>query len=96
MILFDSDLDSKDSDPLTLEEVGDKIGVTRERVRQLQEHALRELRKSMAKLEKQRTAEEIKHEDDSRKSQNTARNTEEDILLRTKFLREALPKILLS
>ncbi len=50
-------------DPLTLEEVGDKIGVTRERVRQLQEHALRELRKSMAKLEKQRTAEEIKHEE---------------------------------
>ena len=50
-------------DPLTLEEVGDKIGVTRERVRQLQEHALRELRKSMARLEKQRTAEEVKHEE---------------------------------
>ena len=49
-------------DPMTLEEVGEKIGVTRERVRQLQEQALRELRKSMAKLEKQRTAEEVKHE----------------------------------
>ncbi len=49
-------------DPLTLEEVGERIGVTRERVRQLQEEALRELRKSMVKLEKQRTADEVKHE----------------------------------
>lgn len=49
-------------DPLTLEEVGAKIGITRERVRQLQEHALRALRKSMADLEKQRTAEEVKHD----------------------------------
>ncbi len=49
-------------DPLTLEEVGAKIGLTRERVRQLQEHALRALRKSMAKLEQQRSAEEVKHE----------------------------------
>jgi RNA polymerase primary sigma factor len=49
-------------EPLTLEEVGVKIGVTRERVRQLQEHALRELRKNMASMEKQRTAEEIKED----------------------------------
>jgi len=49
-------------DPLTLEEVGAKIGLTRERVRQLQEHALRALRKSMAKLEKQRSAEEVRHD----------------------------------
>ena len=49
-------------DPLTLEEVGEKIGVTRERVRQLQEQALRQLRKNMAKMERQRTAEEIKEE----------------------------------
>ena len=49
-------------DPLTLEEVGAKIGITRERVRQLQEHALRALRKSMANLEKQRSAEEVKHD----------------------------------
>jgi len=49
-------------DPLTLEEVGEKIGVTRERVRQLQEQALRQLRKNMAKMEKQRTAEEIKED----------------------------------
>ena len=37
-----------------------KIGVTRERIRQLQEQALRQLRKNMATFEKQRTAEEIK------------------------------------
>lgn len=50
-------------EPLTLEEVGDKIGVTRERVRQLQEQALRQLRKNMATMEKQRTVEEIKEEE---------------------------------
>ncbi|MBP51973.1 MAG: RNA polymerase subunit sigma [Opitutae bacterium] len=49
-------------DPHTLEEVGEKIGVTRERVRQLQQQALRELRKSMAKMEKQRTLEEVRHD----------------------------------
>jgi len=49
-------------DALTLEEVGTKIGVTRERVRQLQEQALRQLRKNMASMEKQRTSEEIKEE----------------------------------
>ena len=49
-------------DPLTLEQVGAKIGVTRERVRQLQEQALRQLRKNMATFEKQRTAEEIDEE----------------------------------
>ena len=49
-------------DPLTLEQVGAKIGVTRERVRQLQEQALRQLRKNMATFEKQRTAEEIEEE----------------------------------
>jgi RNA polymerase primary sigma factor len=49
-------------EPLTLEEVGEKIGVTRERVRQLQEQALRQLRKNMTSMEKQRTAEEIKEE----------------------------------
>ena len=49
-------------DPLTLEEVGERIGVTRERIRQLQEQALRQLRKNMATFEKQRTAEEIKED----------------------------------
>ncbi len=49
-------------DPLTLEEVGAKVGVTRERIRQLQEQALRQLRKNMASFEKQRTTEEIEEE----------------------------------
>ena len=49
-------------DPLTLEEVGEKIGVTRERIRQLQEQALRQLRKNMATFEKQRTREEIQED----------------------------------
>jgi RNA polymerase primary sigma factor len=49
-------------DPLTLEEVGEQIGITRERVRQLQEQSLRDLRKKMAKFEKQRTIEEVEHE----------------------------------
>ena len=47
---------------MTLEEVGGQIGITRERVRQLQEQALRDLRKKMAKYEKQRTLEEVKVE----------------------------------
>ncbi len=47
-------------DPLTLEEVGDCMGVTRERVRQLQELALRKLRREMASMERPRTAEEIR------------------------------------
>ena len=47
-------------DPLTLEEVGVCIGVTRERVRQLQELAIRKLRKEMTSMERPRTAEEIK------------------------------------
>ena len=47
-------------DPLTLEEVGVHIGVTRERVRQLQELAIRKLRKEMTSMERPRTATEIK------------------------------------
>ena len=47
-------------DPLTLEEVGARIGVTRERVRQLQELAIRKLRKEMTSMERPRTADEIK------------------------------------
>ena len=49
-------------DPKTLEEVGEQIGITRERVRQLQEQAIRQLRKNMTKFEKQRTWEEIQEE----------------------------------
>ena len=50
-----------DEDALA-KEVGAKIGVTRERIRQLQEQALRQLRKNMATYQKQRTAEEIEEE----------------------------------
>ena len=40
------------SDPITLEEVGDKFGVTRERIRQLQNIALDKLRKALNKRER--------------------------------------------
>jgi RNA polymerase primary sigma factor len=36
-----------DQDPLTLEEIGVKFSITRERVRQIKEHATRELKKSV-------------------------------------------------
>ena len=49
-------------DPQTLEEVGERIGITRERVRQLQEQAIRQLRRNMNKFEKQRTWEEIQEQ----------------------------------
>src|SRR5271163_433837 len=42
----------------TLEEVGEKFGVTRERVRQIQNLALRKLRKMIEKLEKEKSKEE--------------------------------------
>jgi RNA polymerase primary sigma factor len=45
--------------PLTLEEVGDLFGITRERVRQLQNMALSKMRKIMYGKERQRTIEEI-------------------------------------
>ena len=41
----------------TLEEVGEKFGVTRERVRQIQNLALRKLRKMIEKLEKSKAKE---------------------------------------
>jgi RNA polymerase primary sigma factor len=37
--------------PKTLEDVGEKFGVTRERVRQIQNIALRKLRKMIEKME---------------------------------------------
>ena len=49
-------------DELTLEEVGQKFKVTRERVRQLQNLALSKMRKAMAHHEAQRTAEDIAQE----------------------------------
>ena len=49
-------------DPQTLEEVGERIGITRERVRQLQEQAIRQLRRNMNKFEKRRSWEEIQEQ----------------------------------
>lgn len=49
-------------DELTLEEVGKKFRVTRERVRQLQNLALSKMRRAIAKHESQRTVEEIEEE----------------------------------
>jgi RNA polymerase primary sigma factor len=53
--------------PLTLEEVGEKFDITRERVRQLQNIALQKMRRSMASKETQRTREEIHEETIERK-----------------------------
>jgi RNA polymerase primary sigma factor len=53
-------------DELTLEEVGEKFKVTRERVRQLQNIALSKMRKAMASHEHQRTVEEIELEEQVR------------------------------
>ncbi len=52
---------------LTLEEVGKKFRVTRERVRQLQNIALSKIRKAMAKNEDQRSLDEIEEEERQRK-----------------------------
>jgi RNA polymerase primary sigma factor len=53
-------------DELTLEEVGEKFKVTRERVRQLQNIALSKMRKAMASHEHQRSVEEIELEEQVR------------------------------
>ena len=45
--------------PLTLEEVGEKFDITRERVRQIQNIALHKMRRIMAENERQRTKAEI-------------------------------------
>jgi RNA polymerase primary sigma factor len=50
-------------DELTLEEVGKKFHVTRERIRQLEYIALSKMRKAMAKNEAVRTSDEIEQED---------------------------------
>ncbi|MEM9160187.1 MAG: sigma-70 family RNA polymerase sigma factor [Verrucomicrobiota bacterium] len=52
--------------PLTLEEVGQIFGITRERVRQLQNMALSKMRKIMANNERQRSTEEIEEENRER------------------------------
>ena len=60
-------------DELTLEEVGRKFKVTRERVRQLQNLALQKIRKLMAKNEAQRTVEEIEQDERLRKRMEVLR-----------------------
>ena len=50
-------------DELTLEEVGQKFHVTRERIRQLEYLALSKIRKALAKHEAIRTSDEIEEED---------------------------------
>jgi RNA polymerase primary sigma factor len=64
-------LDGKDE--LTLEEVGKKFKVTRERVRQLQNIALSKMRKALSKNEAQRSVEDIHEEDRQRKRMEVIR-----------------------
>jgi RNA polymerase primary sigma factor len=60
-------------DEMTLEEVGRLFNVTRERVRQLQNIALSKMRKSMRKIETQRTGEEIAEEQRNAERMNIIR-----------------------
>lgn len=60
-------------DELTLEEVGRKFKVTRERIRQLQNIALSKMRKAIAKNETQRTSDEIELEDRQRQRMEVIR-----------------------
>lgn len=48
--------------PMTLEDVGELFGITRERVRQLQNMALNRIRKALLAKEKQRSHDEIREE----------------------------------
>ncbi len=64
-------LDGKDE--LTLEEVGRKFKVTRERVRQLQNIALSKMRKAIIKNEAQRTRDDIHEEERQRKRMEVIR-----------------------
>ncbi len=49
--------------PLTLEEVGEVFGVTRERVRQIQNIAITKLRRGFVSRERQRSSDEIREEE---------------------------------
>lgn len=60
-------------DELTLEEVGAKFRVTRERVRQLQNLALSKMRKALSKQEEQRTVEDIEIEERQRAREEVIR-----------------------
>ena len=48
--------------PLTLEEVGEKFNVTRERIRQIQNLAIHKMRRILTDNERQRSAEEVQQE----------------------------------
>lgn len=50
------------SRPLTLEEVGEKFDITRERVRQIQNIAIHKMRRIMTENERQRSKEEVQEE----------------------------------
>lgn len=52
-----------DESPTTLEQVGRRFNITRERVRQIQNMALAKMRKQMARKEHQRSIEEIRQEE---------------------------------
>jgi len=56
-----------DEKALTLEEVGERFNITRERVRQLQNMALSRMRKALAAKERQRSVDEIREETLERK-----------------------------
>ncbi len=60
-------------DELTLEEVGAKFRVTRERVRQLQNLALSKMRKALTRQEEQRSVEDIEIEDKQRAREEVIR-----------------------
>jgi RNA polymerase primary sigma factor len=71
ILRFRFGLDGRDE--LTLEEVGRKFKVTRERVRQLQNLALQKIRKLMAKNEAQRSVDEIEQDERLRKRMEVLR-----------------------
>lgn len=58
---------------LTLEEVGRRFNVTRERIRQLEYAALGKMRRAMAKHEAVRTADEVEQEDRQRQRMTVIR-----------------------
>jgi len=58
---------------LTLEEVGRRFNVTRERIRQLEYIALGKMRRAMAKNESLRTVDDIEQEDRQRKRMTVIR-----------------------
>lgn len=64
-------LDGKDE--LTLEEVGKKFNVTRERIRQLEYLAINKMRRAITKNEAQRSVEEIEEEDRQRQRMDVIR-----------------------